>query len=44
MRLVTVEWAEGAFAQDITVAGRRLRSDERWKKAQIEINTTAGEL
>jgi len=28
MREVTVEWAEGKFAQDIAVGGHRMRADE----------------
>ena len=32
MREVTVEWAEGKFAQDIEVGGHRMRADEPEEK------------
>lgn len=32
MRAVSVEWAEGQFAQDIEVGGHRLRADEEAEK------------
>lgn len=44
MRQVTVEWAEGAFAQDISVAGHRLRADEETEKGGADTGAAPHEL
>lgn len=44
MRQVTVEWAEGPFGQDITVAGHRLRADEETEKGGADTGAAPHEL
>ncbi len=44
MREVSVGWAAGKFAQDITVAGHRLRADEESDKGGDNTGATPHEL
>ena len=44
MREVTVGWAGGAFAQDIAVAGHRLRADEEVEKGGADSGAAPHEL
>ena len=44
MRNVTVGWADGKFAQDISVAGHRLRADEQIDKGGADTGATPHEL
>ena len=44
MREVTVEWAGGAFAQDIAIAGHRLRADEEVDKGGADTGAAPHEL
>lgn len=44
MREVTVAWAGGPFAQDITVGGHRLRSDEEREKGGEDSGAAPHEL
>lgn len=44
MRNVTVGWASGKFAQDITIGGHRLRADEEKEKGGDDTGPTPHEL
>jgi putative redox protein len=44
MREVTVGWAGGPFAQDVSVAGHRLRADEQREKGGEDSGATPHEL
>lgn len=44
MREVLVEWAGGAFSQDISVAGHRLRSDEEKEQGGDDTGAAPHEL
>jgi len=44
MRQVAVRWAGGKFAQDIEVAGHRIRSDEEAEKGGDDTGATPHEL
>jgi putative redox protein len=44
MREVTVRWAGGAFTQDISVAGHRLRADEEKEKGGDDSGAAPHEL
>jgi len=44
MRSVAVQWAKGKFAQDIRIAGHKIRSDEEAEKGGDDSGATPHEL